>query len=396
MSIAIKCSTNYYTPSCNVRCVQEDSCYGGHYTCDPLTGNKICLPGFTDPATNCLTRNNSIQLCQQTDAAFCSNNGYCYQNLVHLINVTFPTCCCQQGFGGLACSDILSCYLNPCQNNGVCDLDPLTNQGRCTCRLGFTGKYCETKITCPADMYGPDCSVKCLAIDSCQTHQACDFYGNLQCKPGWGSFPQCNIRLIEQSIDPDCPQVANLTDANTPCYNGGSCSQGKCCCSPSYTGARCEVTVNQCLSTPCLNHGLCLSSTDSFNCICLPGYSGRLCQTLIDPCQQQNRTCLNGGVCVPLGDYTGFYCTCNVGYTGLNCEVLVDNCQSRPCLNNATCISLQGEYYCSCQPGFTGLNCESKVDFCSTQPCVHGKCSSLVDRFVCQVKFFCLLIQQGF
>ncbi len=145
------------------------------------------------------------------------------------------------------------------------------------------------------------------------------------------------------------------------------------------------MAVNQCFSAPCQNGGLCLSKTASFSCICLPGYSGTLCETLIDPCQQPIKACLNGGICVPFGDYTGFECTCANGYTGRNCELLIDNCQSRPCQNNATCISFQAEYYCNCQIGFTGFNCEKKVDYCSSRPCVHGQCRSLEDRFFCQV-----------
>ena len=63
LSVAMKCRPNYYTTSCNVRCVQEESCYGGHYTCDQVTGEKICKPGFKDPSTNCVMRDTSVQVC---------------------------------------------------------------------------------------------------------------------------------------------------------------------------------------------------------------------------------------------------------------------------------------------------------------------------------------------
>ena len=32
-----------------------DSDVKGHYTCDPQTGEKVCQPGYTDPASNCIT-----------------------------------------------------------------------------------------------------------------------------------------------------------------------------------------------------------------------------------------------------------------------------------------------------------------------------------------------------
>ena len=63
----MKCSTNYYTPSCNVRCVEQNSCLGGHYTCNNLTGEKMCNKGFIDPDTNCQKRDTSIQLCSSSD-----------------------------------------------------------------------------------------------------------------------------------------------------------------------------------------------------------------------------------------------------------------------------------------------------------------------------------------
>jgi hypothetical protein len=72
-------------------------------------------------------------------------------------------------------------------------------------------------------------------------------------------------------MDPDCPRVANLTDPTLPCYNGGSCWNGTCCCPPNFTGSRCEMTLNQCLSTPCKNGGLCKSGSTGFTCYCLPG-----------------------------------------------------------------------------------------------------------------------------
>jgi hypothetical protein len=42
------CDNNWYDAGCNTNCVPQDSC-DGHYTCNSLTGNKICLPGFSGP-----------------------------------------------------------------------------------------------------------------------------------------------------------------------------------------------------------------------------------------------------------------------------------------------------------------------------------------------------------
>jgi hypothetical protein len=60
--ISMKCSTNYYTETCSVRCVPQDDCTG-HYDCDQHTGAKICKYGFYEPETDCQKRNQSIILC---------------------------------------------------------------------------------------------------------------------------------------------------------------------------------------------------------------------------------------------------------------------------------------------------------------------------------------------
>lgn len=133
----MKCRTNYFTATCGVRCVQQDSCEGGHYSCDASTGEKICNHGFTEPSTSCVKRDTSIELCARSDAEFCSNNGFCYENYIRSSNVSVPTCCCNRGFGGPQCRDILSCEVNPCLNGGQCVFNSTERLGFCVCRLGY-------------------------------------------------------------------------------------------------------------------------------------------------------------------------------------------------------------------------------------------------------------------
>lgn len=47
------CLENYFTESCSVFCRESADQVGGFYTCNPLTGEKECLRGYVDPATNC-------------------------------------------------------------------------------------------------------------------------------------------------------------------------------------------------------------------------------------------------------------------------------------------------------------------------------------------------------
>lgn len=348
--VSIKCRTNFFTPLCNVRCVKQDSCEGGHYDCDENTGAKICHKGFYDPDTNCVKRDFSIQLCEKTDQEYCSGKGFCYRSLFLSSNETIATCCCNKGFGGYNCSEIVSCEITTCQNGGECFIEPQIGYGICRCKLGFTGKYCENKIVCPDNYYGDNCDTRCEAIDTCEIHQECDYFGRLKCKDGWGSFPNCNTRLINPSIDPECPVISENQDNFSPCLNGGSCWKGGCCCSPGYTGPRCESVVDQCLSSPCLNGGTCKSTFNGFSCICLPSFSGIFCQAYIDPCRDSTAQCSNHGVCVPFQNYTDFSCSCYQGYTGKYCESQIDYCESMPCVNNATCVSVFKGYFCNCQP----------------------------------------------
>ena len=53
----ILCDENYYPPDlCNVQCIPQDNSFG-HYTCDPESGDRVCLEGYTDPSTFCVEEN---------------------------------------------------------------------------------------------------------------------------------------------------------------------------------------------------------------------------------------------------------------------------------------------------------------------------------------------------
>ena len=52
---SLSCIANYYGSNCATHCVARDNS-GGHYSCDSVTGVRICLEGWSDPSNNCLTR----------------------------------------------------------------------------------------------------------------------------------------------------------------------------------------------------------------------------------------------------------------------------------------------------------------------------------------------------
>uniref|UniRef100_A0A8C8AQF1 Sushi, von Willebrand factor type A, EGF and pentraxin domain-containing protein 1 n=1 Tax=Otus sunia TaxID=257818 RepID=A0A8C8AQF1_9STRI len=206
------------------------------------------------------------------------------------------------------------CFLEPCRNNGTCK--QLGSGYICICPLGYTGLLCEEDIN--------ECS-------------------------------------------------------SNPCLNGAHCVDGKngyhCTCAKGFTGthfsinskqscdfvlffsgANCEMEINECLSNPCLNRAVCEDRVGSFFCKCLPGFTGILCERNIDECL--SRPCRNGATC--RDGINSFRCLCVTGYTGLNCEVNINDCDSSPCLNQATCVDALNSYVCKCPPGFTGSRCETE------------------------------------
>ncbi|KAI0210400.1 hypothetical protein LSAT2_004856 [Lamellibrachia satsuma] len=269
LNLRLYCQQNYYNSQCTKYCEASDTIR--HYTCDPVTGDKVCRPGWEGNHCEIISDDCIDNKC--TNGATCRDGHRQYM------------CRCRKGFTGRYCeTNIDDCAAAPCLNGGrcvdevagyscvcqpeyvgdrcshhVCDSDqsPCLNGGtcyarhgkaRCMCSVAFSGDVCE-RDTC-LDM-------TCLNQGTCVK-------GRCVCKPGFlGYF--CSVDLCRLR----------------PCMNGASCEAGLCRCAPGYSGFYCHEQTNECESDPCQHDGTCRDRVNGYACDCLPDYNGTLCEHVI-------------------------------------------------------------------------------------------------------------------
>ncbi|OPJ73417.1 hypothetical protein AV530_005774 [Patagioenas fasciata monilis] len=131
------------------------------------------------------------------------------------------------------------------------------------------------------------------------------------------------------------------------CHTQGFVSMTTVPCLRSFSGQYCEIEMNECDSTPCLNGAVCQDDVNSYDCFCPEGFEGLNCEINFDECTygfcKSNSTCLD-----LVADYS---CVCPPGFTDKNCSTDIDECFFKPCKNGGDCHDLIGEFYCSCLPG---------------------------------------------
>lgn len=76
----------------------------------------------------------------------------------------------------------------------------------------------------------------------------------------------------------------NYCGTHEPCLNGGTCSntapdQYFCTCPEGFSGSKCEIVINPCVTAPCANGSTCIEAQGHFQCICPLGWTGTTCST---------------------------------------------------------------------------------------------------------------------
>ncbi|XP_071422105.1 sushi, nidogen and EGF-like domain-containing protein 1 isoform X5 [Pithys albifrons albifrons] len=186
-----------------------------------------------------------------------------------------------------------------------------------------------------------------------------------------------------------CSNTTSVCLTLRPCLNGGKCIEDcitgnpsyTCSCLAGFTGKRCHVDVDECLSHPCQNGATCLNGAGSFTCRCPPGFRGNSCETAESPCE--NRVCQNGGTCQVVNGTAA--CLCQPGYTGVDCQTEVNECESSPCLNGGHCVDLVDNYTCVCLEPFVGQRCETDSSSCEDRSCQNRQTCNYIrpGRYIC-------------
>ncbi|XP_006892164.1 PREDICTED: protein crumbs homolog 1 [Elephantulus edwardii] len=198
-------------------------------------------------------------------------------------------------------------------------------------------------------------------------------------------------QFLKISTNPVVTGCLELNACNSnPCLHGGNCediySSYLCTCPLGWSGAHCELNIDECFSNPCI-HGNCSDRIAAYHCNCEPGYTGVKCEVEIDNCQSHQ--CANGATCI--SDTNGYSCLCLRNFTGKFCRharLPSADCGNEKtnltCYNGGNCTEFQGEFKCMCRPGFTGDGCEQDIDECASDPCFHGgRCQNLLNKFQC-------------
>ncbi|XP_046905082.1 hepatocyte growth factor activator isoform X2 [Hypomesus transpacificus] len=117
------------------------------------------------------------------------------------------------------------CHLNPCENGGVCTLEPHRLSFECSCPESFTGRLCELR--------------KCYEKVHLRYYDIGESWGRIHLR----NVEQC--KCVAGQIS--CKSTHYTVCRENPCMNEGSCrristtGEEVCACRPGHSGAYCNI-----------------------------------------------------------------------------------------------------------------------------------------------------------
>ncbi|KAJ8416809.1 hypothetical protein AAFF_G00326870 [Aldrovandia affinis] len=212
--------------------------------------------------------------------------------------------CAEQSSPQLRC-DSYEVYAQACQEQGV-SLRAWRLQLECVLACPANSTYTTCMSPCPAscaDLAAPSECPEMFCTEGCQCDTGFAMSGS-DCVP----YSQCGCTfqeryylLKEKFISSDCSQSCECTPTGSVCQPK-SCPDTHVC--TIYNMTRDCYKKTACLSSPCLNGGICLVSSEvpGFTCQCAEGFQGLLCEGERYPSNGlDKKTIILIGVLVPLG-----------------------------------------------------------------------------------------------
>ncbi|CAH2274267.1 aggrecan core isoform X1 [Pelobates cultripes] len=99
-----------------------------------------------------------------------------------------------------------------------------------------------------------------------------------------------SVVAVTPQIHPDLTEAEGIigTCEDLTC-GAGTCVENEgrvsCQCPSGFGGDHCDIDIDECNSSLCVNGATCVDGIDSFKCLCLPSYGGDLCQIDLEVCE---------------------------------------------------------------------------------------------------------------